>query len=135
MLRLAPEPVRNRPPLPLAILVQVVVPAKLTLRVVMSRSPLPPSSSAPLKVVAPVPVMVPLVQVDGPEIARLPVPDSVPPVIANVALDEAPFSVSVPDEMFASAVFENVVLTIRDPPVIARFSSLVREFMVSMAVE
>ena len=79
--------------------------------------------------------MAPLVQVDGPEIARLPVPDSVPPVIVNVALDETPFSVSVPDEMFVSAVVENVVLTIRDPPVIARFSSLAREFMVSVPVE
>ena len=80
MLIVAPPPVRIWPALAKEALVQVVVPAVFRVRPpVRSLTTVPLRVRAPFRVVVPASVMVPPVQVVGPETVRVWVPPRVPP--------------------------------------------------------
>ncbi len=113
--------------LPMLLPVQVVVPAKFTVRPEMIRFELPVvplrvdpvNASGPLKVVLPVPLIVPLPQLLAPAIVTAPAPDSVPPVSERVVALNAPPALSVPPERTRPPIDDACVVP-SDPPEIVR---------------
>src|SRR4051812_40131029 len=75
---------RIRPWLPPTTLVHVVVPFRFNVRAVMSCTLLVMIASDPLSVVAPVPFIVPILQVEAPDTTTLEEPLSVPPERSSV---------------------------------------------------
>jgi len=88
LLMSAPEPVRIRPP------VHVAVPSMFSVRTVISFTPVPLIvSAAPAPMfVAPVPVIVPSVQLTVPVRSSVPAPASVPPLKLNEPLIKEAFA-------------------------------------------
>src|SRR6218665_600057 len=82
----APRPVER---VLLAVLVQLVVPARLSVRALIEREAAPERASAPWKVVEPVPLSVPAVQLLSPVTVSDPVPPRVPEVNVRAPMDEA----------------------------------------------
>src|SRR4051812_48100728 len=86
---------RIRPWLPPVTLVHVVVPFRFNVRAVMSCTLLVMIASDPLNVVAPVPLIVPTLQVEAPDTTTLEEPLSVPPERSNVTAAAPPMLLKV----------------------------------------
>ena len=119
LFKLAPEPMLKSPAL------QVVVPAKFTLRLVTVRPPAPLIASAPLKVVEPEPFIVPPLQLLAPPAVTLPVPPSEPEERLREDAASDPLTVSAPPAIPSAvpALMLNRPATDNAPPVRLRFSS------------
>src|SRR6218665_2200782 len=89
----APRPVET---VLLAVLVQLVVPARLSVRALIEREALPERASAPWKVVEPVPLSVPAAQLLSPVTVSDPVPPRVPLLMLRLAVLALPPALKVP---------------------------------------